>query len=312
MDRVAGIGCKVLIIVVLLCCAGRTAGQTLVWRSVGPGGGGWIQSIAMDPTDCNTIHVGSDLGGYYQSGDGGQTFHILNAGLSDYFVERIVVDSTNNDIIYLGTQSGVFKTVDRGLHWMQRRNGFPPLEAFYHSAPIGALVMDPSDHQVLYAGIGQPRWMTGGAGHIYRTSTGAESWELLDGIAAYASDAVIHQLAIRPDDPQTLFAATDRGIFKSANGGLTWERKETGLPHRYCRNIAVHAVEPSRMYAVMWSTPGREPWLGGVYRSDDAGESWIARNDGLPQHVAPEGEASENTCNYVTLVLDPCDPERQA
>lgn len=308
MNHIIAIECTLLLLVFprSLC---RAEADVLVWRNAGPGGGGWIQSVAMDPADANTIHVGSDIGGYYQSTDGGRTFQIFNDGLSDYFIERIVVDPMNNEIIYLGTQSGVFKSVNGGRDWRQKRNGFPPAKMFHYSAPIGALVMDPKDRHTLYAGIGRPRLMTAGRGHLYKTVDGAESWDLLDGIATYASDAVIHQLAIVRDNSQTLYAATDRGLFKSADGGLTWERKEAGLPHRYCRNVAIHPLQSNRMYAVMWSPPGQTPWQGGIYRSDDAGQSWTAKSHGLPQHVGSQAEAAENTSNYLALVLDPCDPE---
>lgn len=48
--------------------------QDIVWKSVGPGGGGWIQSITWDPTDADTLHVGGDVGGYYVSVDGGRHY----------------------------------------------------------------------------------------------------------------------------------------------------------------------------------------------------------------------------------------------
>ncbi len=281
---------------------------SVIWRNIGPGGGGWIQSIAVDPVNPDVIHVGCDVGGYYRSTDGGRTFRIQNDGLTDYFVERIVVDPSDNRIIYLATQGGVFKSVDAGAHWRLKRRGFPPPSEYHYSAPVGALVMDPTNPRVLYAGVGRPRRMSDGKGLIYKSTDGAESWTRLDGIARVAPDAVIHQIAIRPDRPEVVFAATNRGVFKSADAGRTWTRKEKGLPHRCCRNIAIHPSRPDVMYAVLWSPPGEKPWRGGVYRSDDGGESWSPRNDGLPQRVAPKGDAWQKTCNYIRLALDPRDP----
>jgi len=286
-------------------CVGKFA-----WRNVGPGGGGWIESVAMHPTDTDTIYVGCDVGGFYKSTDGGKSFVIHNAGLNDYFIERIVVDPTDPDVIYVATWGGVHKSTDGGITWMPKRKGFPPPQEYRYSAPVGPLVMDPKDHNVLYAGIGDSRRNKYGRGHIYKSTDAGESWTLLDGIAKIEKDAVMHQLAIRPDDSKVIFAATDKGLFKSADGGLTWERKEKGLPHRFCRNVAIHPRKPDVMYAVMWSTPGVKPWHGGVYRSDDGGESWSARNEGLPQKVAPPGDAPQKTCNFIRLLLDPRDPER--
>jgi photosystem II stability/assembly factor-like uncharacterized protein len=149
-----------------------------------------------------------------------------------------------------------------------------------------------------------------GKGHIYRSTDAGETWRLLDGIAKWANDAVIHRLAIRRDDPNVLFAATDKGLFKSTDGGVTFERKETGLPHRFCRNVIISPSRPDVMYVVMWSTHAKEPWHGGVYRSDDGGETWVARNTELPQMVAPETRAPQCTCNYARFLIDPRDPDR--
>jgi len=294
----------------LLLVGCEEQGGSLTWRNVGPGGGGWIQSLAMDPVDFDTVHIGCDVGGYYRSTDGGKTFRILNTGLTDYYVDDILIDPSDNRVIYLGTLSGVYKSVDAGRSWTSMRNGFPEPKRYAHSAPVGRLAMDPKDRSVLYAGIGNPRRQKNGCGHIYKSTDGAESWTLLDGIAKHAKDALIHNLAIHPVQTATLFAATDKGLFKSTDAGAAWTRKEKGLPHRFCRNVAIHPTQPNIMYVVMWSTPGEKPWKGGVYRSDDGGESWAARNDGLPQKVAPAGDAPQKTCNYIRFLVDPRDPDR--
>jgi len=294
---------------VYLISAGTIAAKTLTWHNVGPGGGGAILSVTLDPQDFETIHAGSDLGGYHRSTDGGKTFRILNTGLTDYYVARILVDQTTNDVIYLGTLSGVFKSIDGGMSWVPKRSGFPELREYEHSAPISSLVMDPTDNQTIYAGIGVTREMSDGRGHVYKTVNGAEAWELLNGIAQKAGDVVICQLAIRSDDPAVLFAATNQGIFRSANAGRTWEPRNDGLPHLFCRDLAIHPRECDVMYAVMWSTPGRIPWRGGVYRSDDGGRTWAERNEGLMQSVGSPGGAWQETTNYSRLALDPQNPE---
>ncbi|NOY81240.1 MAG: hypothetical protein GXP31_09575 [Kiritimatiellaeota bacterium] len=302
-------GCTAAPLLIVIA-ANVWADPTLVWRNAGPGGGGWIQSIAMDPKNPDVIHVGCDVGGYYQSRDGGRTFRIQNRGLTDYFVQEIVVDPIKPAIIYLATQSGVFKSSDGGATWKLKRKGFPPASEYNFSAPVGALVLDPSDPRVLYAGIGRPRRCTAGRGQIYKSIDAGESWRLLDGIATLAPGAVIHRLALRPDRPNVLFAATDKGLFMSRDAGVSWSRREAGLPHRYLRNVLVHPRQPDVMYAVLWSPPGETPWRGGVYRSDDGGATWASRNNGLPQQVAPPGDAWQKTCNYIRIAVDPRDPDR--
>ena len=287
-----------------------SADSVLVWRNMGPGGGGWIQSVTLDPRTPETIHVGCDVGGYYRSNDGGRTFRIRNTGLTDPFVQAIVVDPSAPERIYLATESGVFKSSDAGATWRLKRTGFPATNGFSFSAPVGALVLDPNNPRILYAGIGRPRRCSSGKGRIYKSTDAAESWTPLDGIAKLAPHAVIHRLAIRPDRTNVLFAATDNGLFKSSDAGTSWEHSDTGLPHRYCRNVVVHPQHPNVMYVVLWSAPGKTPWRGGVYRSDDGGISWTPRNHGLPRRVAPPGDAWQKTCNYIRIAVDPRDPDR--
>ena len=79
-----------------------------VWRNLGPGGGGWIQSICASPHDSAELFVGCDVGGFYRSGDGGDSYKIHNNGLQDYWVECIVPHPQKPDIIYSHLHEGAF------------------------------------------------------------------------------------------------------------------------------------------------------------------------------------------------------------
>jgi len=59
--------------IVLLCAASLCRGADITWTNIGPGGGGWIQAIACDPRDPETIYLGCDVGGFYISHDAGRT-----------------------------------------------------------------------------------------------------------------------------------------------------------------------------------------------------------------------------------------------
>ena len=61
-----------------------TSGLGPAWQNLGPGGGGWIQSICASPHDRDELFVGCDVGGFYHSLDGGRSYRISNAGLEDY------------------------------------------------------------------------------------------------------------------------------------------------------------------------------------------------------------------------------------
>ncbi len=100
--------------IVLLCTAALSRGADITWTNIGPGGGGWIQAIACDPRDAETIYLGCDVGGFYISRDAGRTWHIQNDGLNNYFVESIAVHPDDSKIILLGMEGGIFKSADQG------------------------------------------------------------------------------------------------------------------------------------------------------------------------------------------------------
>ena len=115
-------------------------GGDIAWHTIGPGGGGWIQSIACDPASSQILHVGCDVGGYYFSADGGRTYQVRNQGLRDYFIQSIAVHPRRHEVIILGTQSGIHRSTDQGRSWQWIRTGFPPLAAYNFCAHWGRLV----------------------------------------------------------------------------------------------------------------------------------------------------------------------------
>ncbi|MFN3421718.1 MAG: WD40/YVTN/BNR-like repeat-containing protein, partial [Armatimonadota bacterium] len=241
------------------------------WQLVGPGGGGWIQSVAFDPKDPNTIYVGCDVGGFYVSFDGGKTFEIRNKGLRDYFVECIAVHPLNPDIILLGTQGGIFRTTDKGKTWQWMRDGFPPTQRYSYSAPIGAICFDPQNPDIVYAGIGRPRNAREGRdgqgqGAIYRSTDGGVTWQRVDG-GQLPKDAVVSDIEVKPDDSKVILVATNRGLFRSDDGGKTWLPSNDGLSHTFVQEIAFAPSQPNRVYLTLLTTSREgQTWNGGVYR----------------------------------------------
>lgn len=281
-----------------------------VWRSLGPGGGGWIPCLSVSPLDSRVVYAGCDVGGFFKSTDAGASWRICNTGLHDLYIEVIAPHPRDPRIIYAGTEGGVHKSTDGGETWQWLRQGFPPLQRHAFSAPIGALAVDPQQPDTVYAGIGRPRWGKDGAGTIYRTLDGGAQWAIANpGGGGMDPQAIVSDLVVHPAAPRRVFAATDRGLYRSDDGGATWRLLKQGLPHNHTRRVGLCVAHPEVMYLTLCSEPGKEPWQGGVYRSDDGGETWTPRLEGLAKRVGPPGSAVPMTSNVDRLAVHPSNPE---
>lgn len=284
-------------------------GHAIVWRSVGPGGGGWIQAIAWDPADAETLHVGCDVGGYYFSADAGQHYEIRNAGLRDYFFETLAVHPQDQQILLAGTESGIHRSADQGRTWQWIREGFPPVQQFAFSAPIGAIAFDPQRPNRVYAGIGRPRWNKAGAGAIYCSDDTGLTWRLISA-GQLPADAIVRDIELQPGNSQIILVATQRGIFRSDDAGQSWAASSQGLPHVNVEELAFAPSSPAIVYASLQTTARDDkPFDGGVCRSADAGKTWRTVNgEGMPSRVGASGQSPYMTSQIKELAIDPRDP----
>jgi photosystem II stability/assembly factor-like uncharacterized protein len=167
----------------------------------------------------------------------------------------------------------VFKTGDGGAAWQPARAGL----TFF---PIRCMVADPQHPGVLYAG-------TDFDG-VWKTVDGGESWS--DRSSGLDKERIVLNLVLDPQNPDTLYAALAGGpglwvgdIFKSTNGGLTWQKKDAGLPrspddtYEYANGIYALAIDPAHPNSVYAGTT-----YDGAFHSTNGGESWTAINTGLP------------------------------
>lgn len=289
-----------------------------VWTVMGPGGGGWLTTIEISNVDPNVIYVGCDVGGIYRSTNNGESWQIINNGLTNYTVQDIAIDPQTPAIVYAATQGGVFKSTDSGDTWVIKRNGFPPIAKWSFSAPVAKIVIDPHNPNIVYAGVGMTlvmfdhnvqNWeIVEEKGVIYKSTDYGESWSKIQN-TGINSNALIYFMAIDPNDPTVLYVTTDYGVYKSADGGNTWQPKITGLPHLNTIDIIIDPTNTEVLYLTMRATRGSTSWEGGVYKSTDAGESWVAKNDGLTQDMGDPSESLFFTSNYINIAINPQDSQ---
>ncbi len=296
----------------LLVAKDRTEGlavEDVMWRMVGPGGGGWIESMCASKYDKERFYVGCDVGGFYYSENGGRSYEIRNTGLKHMFVETIAEHPTNEDVLFLGSQGGIYKSVNRGKNWVEKRQGLPPIRTYEHSIQVTKFAFDPKDANVMYAASGSPRGRTK-CGGVLKSVDGGEIWCFCAATNQLPKDVSVEDIAVHPMDTRRLLISTStHGVFLSTDGGVHWKSSNQGLSCLTAMKLAQSPTQPNIVYLTMHQVPGTDPWCGGVYRSDDGGATWTARNKGLPVRIARKGDDNLLASWFRTVLVHPQNPD---
>jgi photosystem II stability/assembly factor-like uncharacterized protein len=213
----------------------------LNWTSVGsiPGPGPFAarpQSLVIDPQNTSTIYALTGLG-LFRSTDGGATWNL-------YFRERaipvssLVMDPLNPGTIYADR----YKTTDAGMSWVPLGSG------------TVALAIDPQMPWTVYGGVVTEEYC-----QISKSVDGGGTW-----VATRSPVGCVSAMAIDQQNLSTLYAGTDRGVYKSTDGGTTWSAMNSGLRGA----VIALAVDPLSS-GVLYASAG-----GGVFKSMDGGASW--------------------------------------
>ncbi len=263
------------------------------WRCIGPFRGGRTVAATGIPGKPNVFYMAPVNGGVWETTDYGRTWKPIFDGQPTQSVGSLAVAPSNPDIIYVGSGEGlqrpdlsagdgIYKSNDAGKTWthLGLRDGWQ----------IARVLVDPRDpNRVFAAVLGHPYGANEERG-VFRSTDGGENWQK---ILYKDPDTGAVDLAFDPTNPQILYAVLwsarqvpwegsveghSGGLFKSTDGGDNWKQLTKGLPANEQGlgriGIAIAPNDPNRMYAMVDA-----PQLGGVYRSDDAGESWERVND---------------------------------
>jgi photosystem II stability/assembly factor-like uncharacterized protein len=263
--------------------------QELRYRVVGPFRAGRTVGAVGIPSQPGTYFIGVNDGGVWKTSDYGRTWRPLFDAAPTGSIGDVAVSPSQPEIIYVGTGEGlhrpdlsvgdgIFKSTDGGQTWSHAGLG--------DVQQVSRLVVHPTDPRTVFvAAMGHPYGPSEQRG-VFRTSDGGTTW---DKVLYVDRNTGASQVELDPSNPQTVYAAlwehreapwengsfsgTHGGLFKSSDGGTTWRRLARGLPgaEQGLAQVIV-AVAPSaasRLYALVAARDGR-----GVYRSDDAGESW--------------------------------------
>ncbi|MGA9115416.1 MAG: T9SS type A sorting domain-containing protein [Bacteroidota bacterium] len=190
-------------------------------------------------------------------------------------VRSLAVHPSNPSVMYAGSVSGgVFHTSTGGASWL-------PADDFKMNLVIGSIVLDPSNPLVIYAATGEGFFNIDalrGAG-VLKSTDGGSTWTLLTAFSGGPAGFpyYINSLYIRPDSTGILYAATNSGLFRTLNGGISWTFLHQGTSSVRATQIAPHPSAPRTFYVSYgnFSTDG-------IYRTTNGGASFTKLTAGLP------------------------------
>lgn len=220
----------------------------------------------------------------------------------------------NDQVYYTGyTGGGLWKTEDAGITWRNISDGF------FKSGSVGDIAVSESDPNVIYVGMGEHAVrgvMTTYGDGVYKSTDGGKTWKHI-GLenTRHISDVVVH-----PSNPDIVYVAaqgavhgpgSDRGIYKSTDGGATWKRVLYVDENTGASSLVMDMTNPRILYAATWQHR-RYSWKvesGGpgcaIWKSVDGGENWTKIMEGLPKEIGKIGLAvSRANPNRVFAIVE--------
>src|SRR5437867_1349614 len=267
------------------------------WRCIGPFRGGRAVAVSGVPHQTSPgsgqagiFYMAAVNGGVWKTTDFGNTWNPIFDDQPTGSVGALAVAPSNPKIIYVGsgeglqrpdlsTGDGLYKSTDGGKTWEHL--------GFRDGQQIGAIIVDPRDPNRLFVAVlGHPYGPNAERG-VFRSTDGGRNWQKVlykdENTGAIA-------LAFDPSNAQTIYAdlwagrqgpwengswqGPESGLFKSTDGGTTWRKLTKGLPtfEQGLGRIGF-AIAPSDPNSI-YETVDANPQAGGIYVSNDAGESW--------------------------------------
>ena len=261
----------------------------LRWRMIGPFRGGRTVAASGVPGQPNVFYIAANNGGIWKSTDAGRVWKPIFDDQATGSIGALAVAPADPRIIYVGSGEGlqrpdlsvgdgIYKSTDGGQSWQHL--------GLHDAQQISAMIVDPHDSKRVFAAVlGHPYGPNPERG-VFRSTDGGATWQ---NVLYKDENTGAVDLAFDPSNAQTVYAVLwagrqapweigesfkgpGSGLFKSTDGGSTWQPVTGGLPtvaQGLGRiGIAIAPSDPRRMYALV------DAKEGGLYRSDDAGANW--------------------------------------
>ncbi len=285
--------------------------------------GGRVVDLAVVPAHSETIYVAAATGGLWKTTNNGSTWTPVFDTQSTQSLGAVAVAPSNPDVVWVGTGeanprnsvswgNGVYKSTDGGKTW--KHMGLP------ESHHVGRIVIHPKNADIVYVAALGHLWGPNPERGVYMTEDGGKSWTRS---AFLSENTGFVDLALDPSDPATVYGVAytvrrgpfssntpadypatqfgpEAGLYVTRDGGKTWKRLIEGLPGNDIGRCGIDLCrrDPRILYAVVETDrtahqrgaelgqaqkPGGHPEVGGVFRSEDRGHTWVKVNDLCPR-----------------------------
>src|SRR5688500_948852 len=283
----------------------------LSYRSLGFSRGGRSTAVSGVRNQPLVYYMGSTGGGVWKTNDAGLSWNNVSDGFFGGGIGAITVAEADPNVIYVGTGSacprgnispgiGLFKSMDAGKTW--KSIGLP------NAGQVARIQVHPKNPELVYAAVLGNIFGESEERGVYRSKDGGTTWEKV----LYVSNRTgASDISMDPSNPRILFAgmwhtyrtpwtihsgSMDGGVYRSTDGGDTWQRLTRGLPADVMIGKTAGSVspaDPNRVYALVEAAADR----GGVYRSDNGGDTWTRTNS--------ERSLQQRAWYYIHIHADP-------
>ncbi len=265
----------------------ESALKSLKFREIGPAiMGGRVDDVAVVERDPKIAYVGLAGGGLWKTTNAFTTWHPVFDNEAVSSIGAVAVAPSDPSVVWVGTGeannrqssswgNGVYRSQDAGLTWQHMG-----LADTHH---IGRIVIHPRNPNIVYAAAAGHLWGPNHERGVFKTMDGGKNWTQ---VLYINDDTGANDIAIDPESPETLYASAyqhrrtvagyngggpDSAIYKTTDGGATWNKLTNGLPHGDTGRIALDIFRrnSSIVYALV------ENAQGGVFRSEDKGATWV-------------------------------------
>ncbi|SEQ65760.1 WD40/YVTN/BNR-like repeat-containing protein [Neolewinella agarilytica] len=283
------------------------------YRHVGPFRGGRANDAVGVPGDPMTYYMGNTGGGVWKTEDAGQHWSNISDGFfGSSSIGALAVAASNPNIVYCGTGEhavrgvmtssgdGVYKSTDAGKTW--KKIGLE------NSRHIARIVVHPTDEDIVYVAVQGSLYGPSKERGIYKTTDGGKNWKQ---ILAVDERTGCSELSMVTSNPLILYATMweygrkpwqvisggpGSGVYKSTDGGESWNKIQDGLPKELGKMaISVAQSNPDKVYLLAESDSEKQ--LGGLFVSNDAGGSW--------SRVSGDHRLIQRAWYYIEVFADP-------